>query len=260
MWKCYNEIRWGNLLRGQYWKWHLTDCCLSNVILYSSVQQDCPLNRYILVYWMYKRIIDRWKEVNVCKNVQMGGNMTLGNCWSKCARYPSQFHETHSGHIYEALIHQLVNIVCIRVSHKCKNHFEYLKNGDLKFSFWQPSISKHLWWRPFRCLDIRYFVAYPFPVCVGSQVDSSYNCSIETQYQKRSSQNMPTLSTSNSKNMWFLLWLAPALPALQRDSCSPTLPLVFLLNCKFDRCTLQIAIARKILLLPKCGNLKECFL
>ena len=39
--------------------------------------------------------------------------------------------------------------------------------------------------------SIRHLVAYPFPV--ASQVASSCNCSIETQYQERSSQNMATL-------------------------------------------------------------------
>ena len=46
----------------------------------------------------------------------------------------------------------------------------------------------------------------------------------------------------------------------------PTLPLVFLLNCKFDRCTLEIAIFVKIqikIFLAKCensGEKKQCFL
>ena len=60
-------------------------------------------------------------------------NITLCNCSSKCARYPSQFDETHSGHIYEALKHQLMNIVCNKVSNKCKKGFYIFINCNINF-------------------------------------------------------------------------------------------------------------------------------
>ena len=77
MWKCWSG---GNMVReiaeGSILEMSFDRLLLSNAILYSSVQQDCPWKRniefihsiYLQVYWMYKHTIDLMDEKgNVCK-------------------------------------------------------------------------------------------------------------------------------------------------------------------------------------------------
>ena len=97
MWKCNSgrntvrEFAEGSILEMSFDRLLFVQC---HSLLLSSTR--LPMKKVHFDVLIVLHIILKWK-VNVCKNVQMGGNMTLGNCSSKCARYPSQFHWIHSG-------------------------------------------------------------------------------------------------------------------------------------------------------------------